>query len=101
MEKHRMMPRESSHMPYMPRREKFYMLPHHHHLHYVVIKEPYLHEQLSRLHGHGVEVATECGKTVRGTLREVHPDYIRVKGSGRNYFIRLKSVCFVTPVMDP
>lgn len=100
-----MMPMESSgrdmrkpfkmpHMPHMPMKDMLPVMPHRH------VKEPYMHRHLMQLKGHRVEVATKC-KTVKGMLRDVLPDHILVEADRRQFHIRLKTICFVSPLMDP
>lgn len=85
-------------MPRMPK----YGMPHdhHHHHRYHRIKEPYLYEHLVKMVGHYVEVGTRC-KTIKGKLKKVFPDHMMIEHDRRHYHIRLKSICFVAPMMDP
>lgn len=85
--------RKPFHMPHKPI-YKMPMMPHRH------VKEPYLYEHLMKMKGHKVEVATTC-KTIKGKLKEVLPDHILVEMDRRHYHIRLKTICFVSPLMDP
>lgn len=76
--------------------------PHHHWPHRMVypVHEPYVFHQLKHLMGHHVKVVTKCCE-VTGKLRRVYPDSICVKKGHHEYIIRLKTVCYVLPVVDP
>lgn len=91
-------PFKMPHMPHMPMKDMYkHMMPTMPHRH---VKEPYMYQHLLELKGRRVEVATQC-KTVKGKLKGVFPDHVLVEMDRREYHIRLKTICFVSPFMDP
>mgnify|MGYP001942700868 CR=1 FL=1 len=74
--------------------------PHHPHKHY---RESDFHHLLKKLVGRQVQVKTKCCD-VGGVLKSVHHDYIAVKEHRHHHhvsYIRMKSICVVTPKVDP
>ncbi|MFC7441671.1 DUF2642 domain-containing protein [Laceyella putida] len=54
---------------------------------------------LREMKGRYVKVAMKC-KSVKGILRDVFPDHILVVTRHREYHIRLKTICYVSPLAE-